>query len=123
MKFVAGPPFAYYEDRYDFTFFETVLFCVIGGMLGVAVFTFFSIEIQIFVSWIKRQWKKAIRKPQIFSKPVTTEDNLEINYELVYEDEKKKVFSQNCLIKVTNEYSIQKMSKNYDKLFQELLNV
>ncbi len=46
MKFVAGPPFAYYDDRYDFTFFETVLFCVIGGMLGVGVFTFFSIEIQ-----------------------------------------------------------------------------
>lgn len=92
VKFVAGPPFAYFDDRYDFTFFETVLYCVIGGMLGVGVFTFFSIEIQLIVTWIKRQWAKAFSKPQIFSKPIATEENLEINYELVKTDH-KKVFS------------------------------
>jgi len=42
---------------------------------------------------------------------------------LLGNSEKEKVFSQNCLKKVTTEYSIQKMSKEYDKLFQELLNL
>jgi len=93
VKFVAGPPFAYFDDRYDFTFFETVLYCVVGGMLGVGVFTFFSIEIQLIVTWIKHQWAKAFSKPQIFSKPNATEENLEINYEFVKADKKKKVFS------------------------------
>jgi hypothetical protein len=94
VKFVAGPPFAYFDERYDFTFFETVLYCVIGGMLGVWVFTFFSLEIQIITSWIKRQFKKAVQKPQPFSKPRSTEGDIEITYELVSDaDPKKKVFS------------------------------
>ncbi|MBK8876124.1 MAG: hypothetical protein IPN13_20495 [Bacteroidetes bacterium] len=33
VKFVAGPPFAYYDERYDFSFFETVIYCVLGGMV------------------------------------------------------------------------------------------
>ena len=56
-------------------------------------------------------------------KPFDVQKFVEKTLYLLENSEKKKVFSQNCLIKVTNEYSIQKMSKNYDKLFQELLNV
>lgn len=94
VKFVAGPPFAYFDDRYDFTFFETVLYCVIGGMLGVWFFTFFSLEIQLITNWIKRQFKKTFRKPQIFSEPRSTEGELEITYSIVNEnDAKKKVFT------------------------------
>ena len=94
VKFVAGPPFAYFDERYDFTFFETVLYCVIGGMLGVWVFTFFSIEIQLTVNWIKRQLKKAVKKPQLFSKPRSTEGDIEITYLIVDEkSDQKKVFS------------------------------
>jgi hypothetical protein len=94
VKFVAGPPFAYFDDRYDFTFFETVLYCVAGGMLGVWVFTFFSIEIQLTINWIKRQLKKAVKKPQLFSKPRSTEGEIEITYLIVDEKEqKKKVFT------------------------------
>lgn len=94
VKFVAGPPFAYFDDRYDFTFFETVLFCVIGGMLGVWVFTFFSLEIQLIIHWIKVQFKKAVKKrPQVFSKPLATENNIEISYNLVATETIKKVFT------------------------------
>lgn len=94
VKFVAGPPFAYFDDRYDFSFFETVLYSVIGGMLGVWVFTFFSLEIQVIYSWIKRQLKKAIRKPQIFSPPRTTEGDIDITYLIVGEnDHTPKLFS------------------------------
>lgn len=62
VKFVAGPPFAYYDDRYDFSFFETVIYCVVGGMLGVSVFTFFSIELQLIGGWFKNKYKKVIAK-------------------------------------------------------------
>ncbi len=94
VKFVAGPPFAYFDERYDFTFFETVLYCVLGGMLGVWVFTFFSLEIQLITHWIKRQLKKAVQRPQIFSKPRSTEGEIEITYNIVDAyDEKKKLFS------------------------------
>lgn len=91
---MAGPPFAYFDERYDFSFFETVLYCVIGGMLGVWVFTFFSLELQLIFGWIKRQFKKVFVKPQFFSKPESTAGNLEVKYELVTgEIKKKKIFS------------------------------
>jgi hypothetical protein len=94
VKFAAGPPFAYFDQRYDFTFFETVLYCVIGGMLGVWVFTFFSLELQLIYHWVKRQLKKAIPSRQIFSRPKSTAGDIDIRYELV--DQRKdarKIFS------------------------------
>ena len=56
VKFAAGPPFAYYDQRYDFTFFETVIYSLLGGMLGVWVFTFFSLEIQFGIDWVKKKF-------------------------------------------------------------------
>lgn len=108
VKFVAGPPFAYFDDRYDFTFFETVLYCVIGGMLGVWVFTFFSIEIQLVIQWLKKQLKKAVKRPQIFSKPLATEENIVINYNLVPAQSAKKVFSPGSrkFVKIWRKYGL-----------------
>ena len=94
VKFVAGPPFAYFDERYDFTFFETVIYCVIGGMLGVWVFTFFSLEIQMGISWVKKQLKKAVRKPQIFSRPKTTEGDFDVHYDFVPQEAPKKIFTR-----------------------------
>jgi hypothetical protein len=94
VKFVAGPPFAYFDERYDFSFFETVLYCVIGGMLGVFVFTFFSLEIQLIAKWIKKQMKKAVKKKSVFSEPAPTYSGLEINYTTPGEVEsQKKLFT------------------------------
>ena len=45
VKFVAGPAFVYYDQRYEFSFFETIFYCVLGGMLGVFFFTYFSRKI------------------------------------------------------------------------------
>jgi len=95
VKFVAGPPFAYFDQRYDFSFFETVLYCVIGGMLGVWVFTFFSLEIQIMWDWCKHRLKKIVRKEQIFSKPKPTDIGIEVNYTYISSASKspRKIFS------------------------------
>lgn len=68
VKFAAGPPFAYYDQRYDFTFFETVIYSLIGGMLGVWIFTFFSLEIQFGIDWVKKKFRKAWSKNP-FGKP------------------------------------------------------
>ena len=109
VKFVAGPPFAYFDERYDFTFFETVLYCVIGGMLGVWVFTFFSIEIQLTIGWIKKQLKKAVKKPQLFSKPRSTEGEIEITYLIVdNQDQQKKVFTSRSrkFVKIWSRYGL-----------------
>ena len=110
VKFVAGPPFAYFDERYDFTFFETVLYCVTGGMLGVWVFTFFSLEIQLIINWIKRQLKKAVKKPQLFSKPRSTEGDIEITYQLINESTppEKKLFtpSSRKFVKLWRKYGL-----------------
>lgn len=37
--------------------------------------------------------------------------------------EKQKLFSTNCIIKATINFSIKKMSERYNELFQELLNI
>ncbi len=74
VKFVAGPSFAYLENEYPFTFFESVAYCVIGGMLGVWFFTFFSLEIQIGINWIRRKLQKAINGSRLIVRPGHEED-------------------------------------------------
>jgi hypothetical protein len=108
VKFVAGPPFAYYDKRYDFSFFETVLYCVIGGMLGVIIFTFFSRP--LFRMWhiIKLKVKKMFRKKQMFSDPVAdVQDPLEIHYEYIDSNE-KKIFTKRSrtVVKVWQKYGL-----------------
>lgn len=74
VKFVAGPSFAYLENDYPFTFLESVLYCVIGGMLGVWVFTFFSLEIQIGINWLRRRFQRAVNGTRLIVRPGHEED-------------------------------------------------
>ncbi len=110
VKFVAGPPFAYFDERYDFSFFETVLYCVIGGMLGVWVFTFFSLEIQLTWDWIKHRFKKMVNYRPVFSKPKATESGISINYTYVENPKAivKKVFSPRSrkIVKLWKKYGL-----------------
>ena len=94
VKFVAGPPFAYADQHYNFSFLETVTYSVIGGMLGVIIFTFFSEQVILFWHWLKNKFKKAFRKKEIFSEPVADIDTpVEIHYEYVTSIPKKKIFT------------------------------
>lgn len=54
-------------------------------------------------------------------KPNDINKFVEKTFFLLRNREKQKVFSQNSLLKAANEYSLQKMSGSYDRLFQELL--
>ncbi len=90
VKFVAGPAFAYYDQKFDFTFFEAVLYPVIGGMLGVFVFSYFTDQIILTWHWIKSKLHVAVKgKKEVFSEPtVDVEGNMKVNYSYV---EKKTV--------------------------------
>jgi hypothetical protein len=98
VKFVAGPFFAYYDEKYDFTFFERFLYPVIGGMLGVVVFSYFSDTLKFAWDWIKFKFKKRkSRNEQVFSDPVSdTGENISVNYSYVTSEEdktEKKLFT------------------------------
>jgi len=110
VKFVAGPAFAYYDSRYDFGFFETILYCVSGGMLGVFVFTFFS-------PYILMAWKKIFsfirfglrKKKDTFSKPITdANSDIEVTYTYITKAEEKKVFTKRNrrLVKIWQKYGL-----------------
>jgi hypothetical protein len=95
VKFAFGPSFVYLNENYDFTFFETNIFAIVGGMLGVWVFLYMS-------KWILRLYRK-IRawyfhvfknKKQIFSDLVVDVDApVTVKYDYVVGKSKKKVFT------------------------------
>ncbi len=97
VKFAVGPAFAYYDQKYDFTFIEAVVYPIIGGMLGVFVFSFFSDQVAHAWHWLKNKFKKAIgKKNNLFSEPtVDAEGNVKINYTYVetHPKEKARIFT------------------------------
>lgn len=96
VKFVAGPPFAYYDQQYNFSFFETVLYCVIGGMLGVIIFSYLSKPFFAAEHWLVNKYHQIFRKKQRFSEPVADVDTpLEIHYEYIDKQaRRRKVFTK-----------------------------
>lgn len=94
-----GPPLVYLNEQYDFTWIETNLYAILGGMLGVFVFMHIS-------EWLIELWdrirlfyyRKRKRKKGPFSPPVADIDSpLEIKYEYVEhaaEIPKRKLFTR-----------------------------
>lgn len=84
VKFAFGPSFAYLEKGNEFTFIETNLYSILGGMLGVFVFMYFS-------DWLMMAWHKVRtyffrrkKRRELFSTPMADiEGQLEIHYEYV----------------------------------------
>jgi hypothetical protein len=91
--------FAYYDQKYDFSFFERVLYPLLGGMLGVIVFSYFTDS--MYHAWlrIKKYLREIKNKKGLFSEPVTDADHpIHVNYQ--YMDQKtlmikrqKKIFT------------------------------
>jgi hypothetical protein len=96
VKFVTGPTFAYYNNSYEFTFFEVILYSVAGGMLGVFVFTFFSDKIQQLWMMIKLKFKKTFIPSNNYSEPTADVDTpLKINYEYINGNKnQKRIFTK-----------------------------
>lgn len=88
VKFIAGPPFAYYNTSYNFSIYQTILFCVTGGMLGVVVFTYLSGPIfrleHLIVLYFRKIREKRSEKKSPFSHPLAdVNEQPEIHYEYV----------------------------------------
>jgi hypothetical protein len=111
VKFAFGPSFVYLNENYDFTFFETNIFAILGGMLGVWVFLYLS-------KWILRIYRK-IRawyfhvfknKQQPFSEMVMDVDApVSVKYDYVLTNkQKKKVFTSRNrrIIKIWQSYGL-----------------
>ena len=83
VKFTLGIPFVSYSEQYTFTFLETNVYAITGGMLGVVFFMYFS-------EWLIMLWdrirnaihQRKIRRKQMFSSPsVDVDTPLEIQYD------------------------------------------
>ncbi len=110
VKFVAGPPFAYYNNKYDFSIFETILYCVLGGMLGVLIFSYLSKPFFIAEHWIVLKFRQYFRKKETFTPPVADVDTpLEIHYEyLDKEARKRRIFTKRNrrIVKIWKKYGL-----------------
>lgn len=110
VKFVAGPSFAYYDQRYEFSFVETIFYCVLGGMLGVIVFTYFSRTIISIWHRFNHKVKLAFVKSEPFSSPVADVDQvLDIHYEYIEKkSEPKKIFTRRnrSIVKIWKKYGL-----------------
>lgn len=85
VKFAVGPPMVYFNEKYDFTWLETNLYSILGGMIGVIIFMHFS-------EWLIELWdrvrlfffKRKQRRNNLFSPPVAdTSENIQIHYQYV----------------------------------------
>lgn len=110
VKFVAGPPFAYFNPQYDFGFYETVLYSVTGGMLGVLIFSYLSKPFFSAERWITGNLQRFLRKKQNFSTPVAdAETPLEIHYDYIERDvRRKRIFTRRNrrVVKIWKKYGL-----------------
>jgi hypothetical protein len=93
VKFALGPSFVYLNENYQkFTFLQTNLYTIIGGMLGVTVFIYFSEWIIDIYRWLRKIYRKSLKKgKEIFSRPVADVDgNVEIHYDYIDATKRKK---------------------------------
>ena len=111
VKFAFGPSFAYLNQNYDFSWFETNVYSIMGGMIGVTIFMHISewlIDIfhKINVSFFKRK----IRKSTIFSEPVAdVPEHLEIHYQYVeHKLPQKRIFSKQSrrMVRIWKKYGL-----------------
>ncbi len=113
VKFAFGPSFAYLNQNYDFTWLETNIYTIIGGMIGVVIFMHLN-------EWIISMWnrlrefyfknkKKGVRS-SVFSEPVADiTEHVEIHYQYVGSiAPPKKIFTRGSrrMVRVWKKYGL-----------------
>jgi hypothetical protein len=112
IKFAFAIPFVYLNERYDFTWLQTNLFAILGGMLGVVVFMYCS-EGMIYL-WDRLRhyyFRKKSEMPSPFSTPVAdVEESLEIRYDYIESSTppRRKVFTPRTrrIVRVWSRYGL-----------------
>jgi hypothetical protein len=100
----------YLNENYDFTFFETNFFAILGGMLGVFVFIYLSKWILKIYRKIRAYYFHVFRRKQIFSDPVVDIDtpvSVKYNYITTIRPKKKIFTARNRrIIKIWQGYGL-----------------
>ena len=95
VKFAFGPFIVYLNEKYDFTWLETNLYAIFGGMLGVVFFMYFSEW--LYAAWlVVKHYFRSKLKPRrtVFSEPMAdTGDPLQVNYSYVERGAQRKIFT------------------------------
>jgi hypothetical protein len=111
VKFAFGPSFAYLNETYDFTWLETNIYAIMGGMIGVVIFMHIS-------EWLIALWerireyvfKRKRRRNEMFSPPVAdTPELLEIHYQYVESMvPQKKIFTSRTrkIVRIWKRYGL-----------------
>jgi hypothetical protein len=107
-----GPPLVYFNEKYNFTWFETNVYAIIGGMMGVIIFMHIS-------EWLIEAWqsvrkyffrRKMRRRPELFSPPVAdTEEAIKIHYQYIENSQPyRKIFTPQSrrVIKIWRKFGI-----------------
>ena len=111
VKFAVAPPFAnYFQPATDFSYFETVLICIIGGMLGVTMFSFFTRYIFLAWHYIKKFFIKISKPHELFTTPVADiPGKVEVHYLYIDRPSKnKKLFTprNRRIVKIWSKYGL-----------------
>jgi hypothetical protein len=113
VKFSFGPSFAYLNENYDFTWLETNVYAIMGGMIGVTIFMHIS-------EWLIKSWekvrtfyfmnKKRKKKPELFSEPVAdVDEKVEIHYQYIESHvPPRKIFSRRSrrVVRIWKKYGL-----------------
>jgi hypothetical protein len=110
VKFALGPSFVYLNENYQFTFLQTNLYTIIGGMLGVTVFMFFSEWIIKVYRRLKKLYRKSLKKgKEIFSAPAADiEEEIEIHYDYIESQSQKRIFTRRSrrIVRIWKRYGL-----------------
>lgn len=111
VKFAFGPSFAYLNQSYDFTWFETNIYAILGGMIGVTIFLHLSEGIiKIWDKIREYYFKNKKKRIQVFSEPVADIDApIEIHYQYIeMKAPPKKIFSKRNrrVVKIWKKYGL-----------------
>ncbi|MEI6815023.1 MAG: hypothetical protein WCL14_00325 [Bacteroidota bacterium] len=110
VKFIAGPPFYYFNKQYSFTFFETITLSVLGGMIGVVAFSYFSDWLFQIWHYIRMHYFKTFKRKELFSSHVADEEGkIDIkNSYIAATNKRKKVFTpkNRRLVRIWSDWGI-----------------
>ena len=129
VKFVAGPPLVYLREQYDFTWLETNIYAIIGGMIGVIVFMHVSDWVyELWHSIRDYFWKKKQKREEFFSPPkADTDEELEINYSYVEKplQRPRRIFSSRSrkMVRLWRKYGLMGMAAVTPMIFSIPLGI
>ena len=115
VKFAFGPSFAYLNQNYDFTWIETNIYAIIGGMIGVTIFMHISDWLMMMWDRLREYYFKKInkgkkKKPELFSDPIAdVPDRIEIHYQYIEKSAPpKKIFSRRSrrMVRIWKRYGL-----------------